>query len=72
MSSYMLSLHPFFGRPLLLLPEISSLSDFVQMWLGFRLKYSVVAKPQINSILFTRKVSTGFTCASFLMSSFLM
>ena len=40
MSPFMLSLHLFFGRPLLLLPETSSLSDFVQMWLGSRLKQS--------------------------------
>ena len=37
-SPFMLSLHLFFGRPLLLLPETSSLSDFTQMWLGSRLK----------------------------------
>ena len=34
----MLSLHLFFGRPLLLVHETSSLSDFAQMWLGSRLK----------------------------------
>ena len=34
MSPCMLSLHLFLGRPRLLLPETSSLSDFAQMWLG--------------------------------------
>ena len=38
MSPCMLSLNLFFGRPLLLLPETSSLSDFTQMWLRSRLK----------------------------------
>ena len=38
MSRCMLSLHLFFVRPLLLLPETSRLSDFAQMWLRFRLK----------------------------------
>ena len=37
-SPCMLSLHLFFGRPLLLLPETSSLCDFTQMWLNSRLK----------------------------------
>ena len=64
----MLSLHLFLGRPRLLLPETSSLSDFAQMWLGSRLKQW----PNHFSLLFARKVSTGFTWASFLMSSFLM
>ena len=32
MSPFTLSLHLFFDRPLLLLPETSSLSDFAQMW----------------------------------------
>ena len=68
MSSFMLSLHLFFGGPLLLLPETSSLIDFTQMWLGSRLKQW----PNHFSLLFSRKVSTGFMCASFLMSSFLM
>ena len=67
MSPFMLYLHLFFGRPLLLL-ETSNLSDFAQMWLGSRLKQW----PNHFSILFSRKVSTGFTCASFLMSSFLI
>ena len=62
------SLHLFFGQPLLLLPETSSLSDFAQMWLCSRLKQW----PNHFSLLLSRKVSTGFTCASFLMSSFLM
>ena len=64
----MLSLRLFLGRPRLLLPETSSLSDFAQMWLGSRLKQW----PNHFSLLFSRKVSTGFTWASFLMSSFLM
>ena len=68
MSPCMLSLHLFLGRPRLLLPETSSLSDFAQMWLGSRLKQW----PNHFSLLFSRKVSTGFTWASFLMSSFLM
>ena len=67
-SLYMLSLHLFFSWPLLLLPETSSLSDFAQMWLRSRLKQW----PNHFSLLFSRKVSTGFTCTSFLMSSFLM
>ena len=66
MSFFMLSLHLFFGRPLLLVPETSSLGDFAQTWLGSCLKQ--LPKP----LLFSRKVSTGFTCASFRMSSFLM
>ena len=67
MSPLILSLHLFFGRPLVLLPETSSLSDFAQMWVGSRLKQW----PNHFSLLFSRKVSTGFTCVSFLMSSFL-
>ena len=42
--------------------------DFAQMWLGSRFKQW----PNHFSLLFSRKVSTGFTWASFLMSSFLM
>ena len=57
-----------FGRPRLLLPETSSLSVFAQMWLRSRLKQW----PNHFSLLFSRNVSTGFTYASFLMSSFLM
>ena len=68
MSPCMLSLHLFFGRPRLLLPETSSLSDFAQMWLGSRLKQW----PNHFSLLFSRNVSTGFTWASFLISSCLM
>ena len=68
MSPCMLSLHLFFGRPLLLVPETSSLRDFSWMWLCSRLKQC----PNRFSHLFSRKVSTGFMCASFLMSSFLM
>ena len=64
----MLFLHLFSGRPLLLLPETSSLSDFAQMWLGSRLKQW----PNHFSLLFSRKVSIGVTCTSFLMSSCLM
>ena len=64
----MLSLHLFLRRPRLLLPDTSSLSDFAQMWLGSRLKQW----PNHFSLLFSRKVSTGFTWASFPMSSFLM
>ena len=41
--------------------------DFAQMWVGSRLKQW----PNHFSLLFSRKVSTGFTGASFLMSSFL-
>ena len=67
-SPFTLSLHLFFGRPLLLLPETSSRSDFAQMWLRSRLKQW----PNHFSLLFSRNVATGFTCASFLMSSFLM
>ena len=67
-SHYILSLHLFFGRPLLLLPETSSLSDFAHIWLCSRLKQW----PNHFSLLFSRKVSTGFTCTSFLVSSFLM
>ena len=67
MFPFMLSLHLFLGRPLFLLPETSSRSDFAQMWLGSRLKQW----PDHFSLLFSRKVSTGFTWASF-MSSFLM
>ena len=37
-SPFMLFLHLCFGRPLLRLPETSSISDFAQMWLGSRLK----------------------------------
>ena len=68
-SPCMLSLHLFFGRPLFLLPETSSLSHFAQMWLRYHLKQW---PNHLNSLLFSRKVSTGFTCASFLMSSLLM
>ena len=68
MSPFTLSIHLFFGRPLLLLPETSSLSDFAQMWLRSRLKQW----PNHFSLLFSRNAATGFTCASFLMSSFLM
>ena len=64
----MLSLHLFFGRPLLLLPDTSGLSDFAQMWLCSRPKQW----PNHFCCLFSRKVSTCFTCVSFLMSSFLM
>ena len=56
-----------FGRPLVLLLETFSLSDFAQMWVGSRLKQW----PNHFSLLFSRKVSTGFTCASFPISSFL-
>ena len=68
MSPCTLSLHLFLCAPRLLLPDTSSLSDFAQMWLGSRLKQW----PNHFSLLFSRKVSTGFTWASFLMSSFLM
>ena len=68
MSPFILSLHHFFGRPLLLLAETSSLSDFAQLWLASRLKQW----PNHFSLLFSRNVATGFTCASFLMSSFRM
>ena len=61
MSPCMLPLHLFFGRPLFLLPETSSRSDFAHMWLGSRLKQW----PNHFSLLFSRKVSTGFTWASF-------
>ena len=68
MSPCMLSFHLFFGRPRLLLPETSSLSDFAQMLLLSRLKQW----PNHFSLLFSRNVATGFTCASFRMSSFRM
>ena len=68
MSPCMLSLHLFLGRPLFLFLETSSRSDFAQMWLGSRLKQW----PNHFSLMVSRKVSTGFTWASFLMSSFLM
>ena len=64
----MLSLHLIFGGPLLLLPETSSLRDFAHMWLCSRLKQW----PNHFSLLFSRKGSTGCTCVSFPMSSFLM
>ena len=48
--------------------NLCRLSDFAQMWLRSRLKQW----PNHFSLLFSRNVSTGFTCASFLMSSFLM
>ena len=50
-----LSLHPFLGRPLFLLPETSSLSDFSQMWLCSCLKQW----PNHFSLLFSRNVPTG-------------
>ena len=56
------------GWPLLLRPETSSLSDFAQTWLCSQLKQW----PNHFRLLFSRNVSTGFMCASFLMSSFLM
>ena len=68
MSTLTLSLHLFFGRPRLLLPATSSFSDFAQMCLLSRLKQW----PNHFSILFSRNVATGFTCASFLVSSFRM
>ena len=68
MSPLTLCLHLFFGRPRLRLPETSSFSDFAQMCLLFRLKQW----PYHFSLLFSRNVATGFTCASFLMSSFRM
>ena len=68
MSPCMLSLHLFFGRPLLLLPETFSLSDFARIWLHSNLKQW----PNHFSLLFSRKVSTDFTWVSFLISSYLM
>ena len=68
MSPCMLSIHLFFGRPLFLLPDTSGRSDFVQMWLRSRLKQW----RNHFSLLSSKKVSTGFTWASFLVSSFLM
>ena len=50
------------------LPETSNLSDFAQMRLCFLLK----RWPNHFSLLFSREVLTGFTCAPFPMSSFLM
>ena len=64
----MLSLHLFIGRPLFLLTETSSRTNFAQMWFGSRLKQW----PNHFGLLFSWKVSTGFTWTSFLMSSFLM
>ena len=61
MSSFMLSLHLFFGWPPLLL------FDFAQMWLCSRLKQW----PNHFSLVFQESF-TGLTWASFLMSSFLM
>ena len=49
-------------------PRNPHLSDFAQMWLRFRLKQW----PNHFSLLFYRNVSTGFTYASFMMSSFMM
>ena len=49
-------------------PKTSSPSEFEQMWLRSRLKQC----PNHFSLLFSRKGSTGFTCASFLMASFPM
>ena len=57
MSPGMLSLHLFLGRPLLLLPQTSSSSDFAQMWSCSRLKQWT----NHFSLLFSRKVSTGLT-----------
>ena len=68
MSPLTLFLHLFFGRPRLLLPETSSFSDFAQMCLLSRLKQW----PYHFSLLFSRNIATGFTCGSFLMSSFRM
>ena len=56
-SPFILSLHLFFCRPLLLLPEASSLSDLAQMWMCSRLKQW----PNHFWLLFSRKVSTSFT-----------
>ena len=61
MSPCMLSLHLFYGRPLLLLPETSSRSDFAQLWLGSRLKQW----PNHFSILFSRKASTFLSASLF-------
>ena len=57
-----------FNRPLLLLPETYSLNDFAQMWLCSCLKQW----PKHFNLLFSRNVSTCFTCPSFLMSSCLV
>ena len=67
-SSFKFYLHLFFSRPLLRLTESSSLSDFAQIWLFSRLNQW----PNHFSLLFSKKVSTGFMCASLLMSSFLI
>ena len=69
MSPCMLSLHLCFGRPLLRVPETSSLNNFAQMWFKrCRLK----RWPNHFHDLFSWKVSMGVMCASFLMSSCLM
>ena len=68
MSPCMLSLHLFFGRPLLLLPETASLSDFIQIWLGSRLKLW----PNHFSLVFQESFNNMFTCTSFPMYSLLM
>ena len=47
---------------------VVTISHRIMMWLGSRLKQW----PNHFSLLISRKVSTGFMCASFLMSSFLM
>ena len=66
-SLYVVPPSRFRPKPLFLLPEISSLSDFAQMWL--RSCFEQWANHLLpRSVLFSRKVSTGFTCASFLMS----
>ena len=67
-SPCMLSIHLFFGRPLLLLPESYSLSDLAQMWLRSRLKQW----PNHFTLLFSRKSFNRFYVRPFLMSSFLM
>ena len=69
MSPCMLSLHLCFGRPLLRVPETSSLNDFAQMW--FKCCH-LKRWPNHFHDLFSWKVSMGVMCASFLVSSCLM
>ena len=65
-SPFMLSLRLLFNRPRLLLPETSSLSDFARMWLCSHRKQW----PNQFSSLFSRKVSTSFTCTSSILMWF--
>ena len=63
---------PFFARPLFLFPETYSLSDFAQMGCVVASSSGQTTSEFCFPGKFQRIVSTGFTSASFLMSSFLM